>query len=306
MKTTTHKLDQRSEDWFRLRLGRLTGSRASDMLATIKSGEAAARRDYRTQLVVERLTGSPQEDGFTSKDMQRGVELEPIARAAYEAQTGILVDESGFIASEDYMVGCSVDGHAEDGIVEIKCPKTATHLSYLRNGLPSTYVPQITHNLWVSGAAWCDFVSFDDRLPEHLRLYIVRVPRDEAVIAEYAKKALAFLDEVEREHSLKQNATLWGPVYDQILTQIMSEDYRPDEAREPLETNELKRRVHYGLLAQRFGYVIDLVTKFQVPAKTSSELNTAEMADYLAWLQIYCADELHIQIELPDEMRGAA
>lgn len=194
--------EQRSPAWFAARLGRLTGSRAADVLATIKTGEAAARRDYRTQLVCERLTGQPQEDVFVNAAMQRGVELEPAAFAAYEALTGQMAERTGFLAHTSLMVGCSLDGHVGDfeGITEFKCPKSATHLRYLKaGGVPSDYLPQITHNLWVTGAAWCDFMSYDDRMPVGLQTFLVRVDRKDALIDAYAVKALAFLAEVDAE-----------------------------------------------------------------------------------------------------------
>lgn len=193
---------QRSAEWFRARLGKLTGSCAGDMLATIRSGEAAARRDLRLRLVCERLTGQPQEDGYINAVMQRGIEMEPAAFAAYEAITGQMVARTGFLALHEHDAGCSLDGHVGefDGIVEIKCPKSATHLRYLRGGIvPSDYLPQITHNLWITGAAWCDFVSFDDRFPSHLQVFRVRVERNETAIHQYEQKALAFLAEVAEE-----------------------------------------------------------------------------------------------------------
>lgn len=111
------------------------------------------------------------------------------------------------------------------------------------------------------------------------------------------------LKEHKDKRTLRQNRTLWGPVYDQILTQIMeAAGYRPDEAREHMDVSKMKQRVHYGLLAKRFGYETDPITKQQVPATTSSELTTAEMAEYLEWLVVYCADELGIQVILPDEL----
>jgi hypothetical protein len=174
------------------------------MLATIKTGEAAARRDLRMQLVCERLTGQPQEDGFVNAAMQRGIDLEPLAFAAYEAQTGAVAARSGFLSHTSLMAGCSLDGHVGnfDGIVELKCPKSSTHLRYLREGgIPKDYMPQITHNLWISGAQWCDFLSFDDRFSVDLQVFYVRVERDEQAIAEYEAKALAFLAEVDTEVS---------------------------------------------------------------------------------------------------------
>jgi YqaJ-like viral recombinase domain len=192
---------QRSPEWFQSRLGRITGSRASDILATIKTGEAAARRDYRMEIVCERLTGRRQEEGFVSDAMKRGTELEPVAFAVYEAVTGQLVRSTGFLSHSTIMAGCSLDGDVNDfaGIVELKCPKTATHLRYLRGDLPKEHHAQITHNLWISGAPWCDFVSFDDRLPEELQFFRLRIDRHEPTIAAYEQEALKFLREVDAE-----------------------------------------------------------------------------------------------------------
>jgi hypothetical protein len=194
--------EQRSADWYAARAGRLTGSVAADMLARIKTGEAAARRDLRIQLVCERLTGQPQEDGFQSKEMIRGIELEPVAFGAYEAATGIMVDRSGFISADEIMVGCSLDGHVNDfeGIIELKAPKSATHLRYLRAGVvPPDYLPQLRHNAWVTGAKWADFVSFDDRFPADLQLFRVRMTREQLDIPGYEAEAMKFLAEVEAE-----------------------------------------------------------------------------------------------------------
>lgn len=196
--------EQRSVEWYLARAGRLTGSRAADMLATIKSGEAAARRDYRVQLVCERLTSLPQDSGYINAEMQRGIDLEPMARGAYEAASGELVRQTGFLAHNTLMAGCSLDGDVDDytGILELKCPKSATHLKYLRGQVaPSEYMPQITHNLWLTGAQWCDFGSYDDRFPEPLRLFIVRIHRKDIDIAAYEKAALAFLAEVDAEEA---------------------------------------------------------------------------------------------------------
>lgn len=204
MNFTVIDAEQRSPAWFAARLGRLTGSRAADMLATIKSGEAAARRDLRMQLVCERLTGQLQEETFINAAMQRGIDCEPLAFAAYEAKTGQMVQRTGFLAHTEHLAGCSLDGHVGefDGLIELKCPKSSTHLKYLRAGVvPSEHVPQITHNLWITGARWCDFVSYDDRFPEPLSLFVVRVTRDEKAIAVYESFARAFLAEVDREVS---------------------------------------------------------------------------------------------------------
>lgn len=200
---TIVEAEQRTAEWFAARVGRLTGSRAGDMLATTGKGEAAARRDLRAQLVVERLTSTPQEDGYVNAVMQRGIDKEPDAFAAYEAVTGHLVRRTGFLSHTSLMLGCSLDGDIEDftGIVELKCPKSATHLEYLKSGgkIPTRHVPQITHNLFVSGAQWCDFASFDDRFPLELQLVVMRVMRDDAVVKSYELALTLFLSEVDKE-----------------------------------------------------------------------------------------------------------
>jgi putative phage-type endonuclease len=199
---TIHEAEQRSPEWFQARCGRLTGSRAGDMLATIKSGEAAARRDYRMQLVCERLTGQPQDDVFVNAAMQRGIECEPLAFAAYESLTGQVVERSGFLAHDEYLMGCSLDGHVDrfTGILECKCPKSATHLKYLRAGvMPPEHLPQVIHNLFVTGAQFCDFFSWDDRFPPDLQTFLVRVKREDVDLKAYELAAVMFLREVETE-----------------------------------------------------------------------------------------------------------
>lgn len=194
--------EQRSPAWFLARAGRLTGSRASDMLAKIKTGEAAARRDYRLQLATERLTGMPQENSFVNAEMQRGIDLEPSAFAAYEAATGEMVRRTGFVCADEHMVGCSLDGDISNftGIIELKCPKSTTHVGYWKSGgLPPAHAAQVRHNLWVTGADYCDFASFDDRLPKELQLFCVRVYAKDLDIPGYAEEALRFLAEIDAE-----------------------------------------------------------------------------------------------------------
>lgn len=192
---------QGSEEWRAARAGLVTASRMCDVVAKIKTGEAAARRDYRAQLVVEILTGLPQEDGFMNDEMRWGVEQEPFARSAYEVAAEVLVDKVGLVlhptidraaASPDGLVGA-------DGVLELKCPKTATHLQYLMDGaLPSKYEPQVMWQLACTGRQWADFVSFDPRLPEKMRLFRVRVPRNEKRIAELEAEVLSFLKDLDR------------------------------------------------------------------------------------------------------------
>lgn len=192
--------EQRSPAWYAARLGRLTGSSAHDMLATIKSGEAAARRNLRVRLVLERLTGVSQDDTFQTRDMARGIELEPAAIAAYEAETGEFVRRVGFLQHHALMAGCSLDGLvAGGGILEIKCPRSANHLEYLRGEVPLEYVHQCQHNLWLSGADWCDFVSYDPRFPAGLQLKITRLTMTDQQRRAYELLVRLFLTEVDKE-----------------------------------------------------------------------------------------------------------
>jgi len=194
--------EQRTDAWRQARCGRLCGSRAADMMAKIQKGEAAARRDLRLQLVVERLTGVSQEDGYVNAEMQRGIDKEAEAFAAYEAASGQLVRRTGFLAHQTLLTGCSPDGLVGNvtGLLELKCPKSATHLRYLRAGkVPSDYLPQIMHGLWITGAEWADFCSFDDRFPTPLRLFIARVKASEVDLAAYELLVTLFLDEVDKE-----------------------------------------------------------------------------------------------------------
>lgn len=194
--------EQRSPAWYAARLGRLCASDAGKMLATVQKGEAAARRDLRIRLVVERLTNRPAEDSYTNADMERGIELEPQARIAYEFATGVNVRQVGFLQHREHMTGCSPDGVIGDfeGLVELKAPRSARHLTYLRDGgVPSEHRPQLLHQLWLSQAAYVDFVSFDPLMPERLQLFVVRMGRNDDEIAAYEQKALAFLRDVDME-----------------------------------------------------------------------------------------------------------
>lgn len=208
MSYTVHNVEQRSDEWFALRLGRLTSSHAADMLAEIKSGEAAARRNLRVKLVLERITGRVDEDGWTSKPMQRGLETEPKALAAYEAITGNFTDSCGFVTRDGVMAGASPDGVVDDfaGIVEAKCPLAATHLEYIKTGkIPTKYLSQITHLLWVTDAEWCDWISYHPDFPDHLRAKLIRIKRADVDIKSYEAKALEFLGEVDVEERLVRN-----------------------------------------------------------------------------------------------------
>lgn len=199
MSVTYHDVEQRSDAWYALRLGRLTASRAADMMATIKSGEAAARRNLRVQLMLERITNRSHERAYQSGPMLDGIEREPIAIAHYEATTATLVQPIGFVSHDVHMAGCSPDGFVGDfGLVSIKCPTPAIHLEYLETGeVPTDYLRQVVHEFWLTGRLWCDWVSYQPDFPEALRAKVVRVLRDDAAVKDYERKALAFLAEVE-------------------------------------------------------------------------------------------------------------
>jgi putative phage-type endonuclease len=193
-------MEQRTDDWFAARLGKVTASRVADVVAKTKSGYSASRDNYMADLIVERLTGQ-KAAGFSSAAMEWGVEQEPHARAAYSARTGELVEEVGFIDHPAIaMSGASPDGLVGDGIVEFKCPNTATHLEYLLAGKPpEKYVTQMQWQMACTNRPWCDFVSYDSRLPEHLQMLIVRVPRDDKRIAELEDEVRKFLAELDEK-----------------------------------------------------------------------------------------------------------
>lgn len=190
---------QGTEEWRAARAGRITASRIDDVLATIKSGEAAARRDYRAQLVAEILTGRPQDDGYVSPEMQWGIDNEELARSAYELASGVLVDQVGLIVHPRIdRAGASPDGLAGKVGLEVKCPKTATHLQYLLAGeVPSKYQPQMLWQMACGELDAVDFVSFDPRLDENLQLLVVRFKRDDKRIAAMEAEVLRFLAEVD-------------------------------------------------------------------------------------------------------------
>lgn len=201
-----HDVDQRSPEWAALRAGRFCASRAADMLATQKDGKpAAGRTNLRTQLVLERLTQRSLDSDFSSKAMQDGIDREADALAAYEALTGDLVRKVGFVAHDTLRAGGSPDGVIGNfvGLVEAKSPIPATHLQFLETGtVPGEYLKQILHLLWLTGAQWCDYLSYnpDFTAPlDRLQIKLVRVVRDETTIAEYDAKVRAFLAEVDRK-----------------------------------------------------------------------------------------------------------
>ena len=191
-------MDQRTDSWFSARLGKVTASRISDVMAKTKSGPSASRKNYLMQLLCERLTGR-KEEGFTSAAMQRGTDLEPIARSAYEIDKGVMVQEVGFVPHPAIkMAGASPDGLVgTDGLVEIKCPNTAQHVEFLRTGeIDTCYIYQMHFQMLCTGRAWCDFVSFDDRLPEPLQYKCQRVDLVHSLAVSIENEIDQFLSEL--------------------------------------------------------------------------------------------------------------
>jgi putative phage-type endonuclease len=192
-------MDQGTEEWFTIRIGKVTASRVADVIAKTKTGYSASRDNYMAQLVCERLTGQKGES-FTNAAMQHGTDTEPLARAAYEAFKDVLVDEVGFVPHPTIkMAGASPDGLVgDDGLIEIKCPNTATHIdTLLSETVPSKYFTQMQFQLSCTGRKYCDFVSFDNRLPPELQLFVKRVPRDEVFIRLIEAEIVQFLAELD-------------------------------------------------------------------------------------------------------------
>ena len=192
-------MEQRSDEWFTARLGCVTASRTADVMAKTKSGYSASRANYMAQLITERLTET-KADGFSSAAMQWGTETEPQARAAYELMTGEDVIEDGFVkhptiegfgASPDGLVGA-------DGLVEIKCPNSATHIdTLLSQKVPAKYMTQMQVQMMCCGREWCDFVSFDPRLPADMSFWMQRVWADADRQKEIETEVRLFILELE-------------------------------------------------------------------------------------------------------------
>lgn len=191
-------IEQGSNEWHLLRLGKVTASRIADVLSKGKSGESASRRNYRTELVVQRLTGIPGES-FSNAAMEWGTNTEPKARTAYEVEKQQFVEQVAFIDHPSIeWFGCSPDGLVADGLIEIKCPNSTTHVDYLAdNKPPAKYIPQMQCQMAVTGRQWCDFVSFDPRLPDDLQLFVVRLERDQEYIEAMEAEVKKFLSEVD-------------------------------------------------------------------------------------------------------------
>lgn len=191
-------MEQRSPEWFAARLGSVTASRVSDALS---GPDTAARRNYLVQLVTERLTGQQQES-YTNTAMQWGTDTEPLARVVYQATLpgNSFVEDAPFVKHPTIQwFGASPDGFVNDGLVEIKCPNSTTHIDYLMAGkVPTKYQRQMLAQLACTGRDWCDFVSFDPRLPDHLQLFVVRFQPKKEEIQKLEEGVQKFLDEVNK------------------------------------------------------------------------------------------------------------
>lgn len=197
---------QGTPEWFAARVGKVTASRVADVVARTKTGYSTSRANYLAELIAERLTGV-QADRYTNSAMQWGTLKEPEARAHYEFMRNVDVVAVGFVPHPTIaMTGASPDGLVgDDGLLEIKCPMTANHIETLTGrAVPGKYLTQMYWQMACTGRAWCDFVSFDPRLPEDLRYFSTRVMRDDAKIAELEAEVVAFLRELdEREAALR-------------------------------------------------------------------------------------------------------
>jgi putative phage-type endonuclease len=189
---------QGTQDWINIRLGKVTASRVADVIAKTKTGVSASRAQYAAELVVERLTGAAYQQ-YKNTAMEFGTETEPQARLVYEMMHDVSVDQVGFIPHPHIaMSGCSPDGLVgTDGLIEIKCPTSKTHIeTLLSEQIPQKYLTQIQWQLACSDRAWCDYVSYDPRLPGEMQLFVQRVRRDDAIIRELATNVEVFLAEV--------------------------------------------------------------------------------------------------------------
>jgi putative phage-type endonuclease len=197
--STATTILQGTPEWFALRCGKVTASRIADMSAKTKSGYSASRAAYMGQLIAERLTGTVQ-DGFQSQAMLTGIEREPQARAGYCFHKDIAIEEIAFVNHPTIpMAGCSPDGLiGKDGLIEIKCPAVHTHIeTLLSEAIDGKYVKQMQFQLATTNRAWCDYVSYHPDMPERMRLWVKRVPRDDGLIAELETEVREFQRELE-------------------------------------------------------------------------------------------------------------
>lgn len=201
-------IEQGTEAWLQLRLGKVTASRVADIMAKTKTGVSASRGNYLIELALQRVTGNI-EPMYTNDAMAWGTATEPQARVAYEVKTGNFVDQIAFVEHPTIeWFGCSPDGLVgNDGLIEIKCPNSATHWATIKDGKPpNKYVIQMQSQMACTNRQWCDFVSFDPRMLERSQLFICRVERDQIMIDEIEVEVMKFLNEVESEVNLMKGS----------------------------------------------------------------------------------------------------
>lgn len=191
---------QGSPEWLMERCGNVTASRIAELMAKVKSGGyAASRSKYRAQIVTERLTGTVA-PSFVNDAMRWGIEMEPFARAAYETRYGIMVEEVGYVPHPEIeRSGASPDGLVgDDGLLEAKCPDTDTHIETLMSkSIPAKYQLQMLWQMACTGRSWCDYVSFDPRMPEKHQFFCMRLLRSEERIKEVETEVITFIEEVD-------------------------------------------------------------------------------------------------------------
>lgn len=194
-------MQQQTSEWFESRLGKATASRISDIVGKLQSGKYTQKRqDYFNELVAERLTGQVTRR-FVSVAMQHGIDTEAEARAFYEAQTGLVIEECGFVEHPTIpMSGASPDGLIEkDGLIEIKCPTTTTHIDFfLTKAIPEQYRLQMLWQLACTQRAWCDLVSYDPRLPDRYKMVVVRMQYDRSAAEALEVEVIRFLADIDQ------------------------------------------------------------------------------------------------------------
>lgn len=190
--------EQGSPEWHAARCGRVTASRVADIVRKTKSGVSASRNTYLGELVAERLSGA-QSEGFKSKAMDHGNETEALACQFYGFMHDCDPVKIGFVIHPAIgMAGASPDRMIGEGLLEIKCPNSATHIATLCGApIDADYIKQMQWQMACTGRAWTDFASFDPRMPGDMQLHVRRVQRDDVMISALEKEVVTFLAEVD-------------------------------------------------------------------------------------------------------------
>ncbi len=215
-------MEQRSPEWFAARLGKVGASRICDVMARTKTGYGASRMNYLAELVCERLTGIKSE-GYVNAAMQWGIDTEATAKAAYCFMTDNTIEDAGFIDHPKIpMAGCSPDGLINElGLIECKCPNSAAHIETLLSGsIDGKYILQVQFQMAVTNRSWCDFVSFDPRLPAEMQLWVKRVARDDKMIRDIEAEVRTFLGELDAKVSQLRSRYGNEPFVNPIRSQL--------------------------------------------------------------------------------------